>query len=233
MLNLERCTLTYPTLASLHHLPEIVNAMVTDQVLIMTTVGYAKNGTFTKKLMLMWSMDLLLSPELQNLPVRIGMPSRHKSGARGGPVLGHKPAGLIANSARVTKCFWAHRASSPLRGLFCRAMEAFPAWSVGTRVRIATNTIFLLTRCRFGRLDGVIGSDEVEEARGPVSGGSAWALASGFSRERRFGVEKRCVLIRFRGRGRFGGLRFGCGHGQELESLQVLLCWEGVFHKVR
>lgn len=119
-------------------------------------------------------MDLLLSPELQNLPMRIGMPSRHKSGARGGTVLGHKPARLKANSARVTKCFWAHGASPPLRGLFCRAMEAFPARRVGTRVRIATNTtIFLLTRCRFGRLDGIIGSDEVEEARGPVSGGSA------------------------------------------------------------
>lgn len=148
-------------------MPKIRYIVTMDQKII-TTVGYAKNGTLTKKVLLLCSMEILLSSELYNLPMRIGVFSGNKSRTRRRSVFGYKSTRLISNPTGIAQCFGAHRPSPPLRGFLGGAVEAFPA----RRVRIGTR-IRTLTLLRGRRFSVVTGGDEVEEARGPVAGSSA------------------------------------------------------------
>ena len=204
---------------------------------IITTVRYAENRTLTKKRLMMSPVELLLPPELQYLPMWIGMLRWYKCGARSGSVFGYEPTWLIADPTRITKGFWPHGPSPPLWGLFSRTVETLSTRRVWTRAHIGTRAL-LLGRRRFNGLachvTATVGVNEVEEARGPVSRGRAWALAPGFPRERRFVRQKRGVSGRFGGRRRFGSERLWYGVcGKEMERLEVLFGWEWVFHEVR
>jgi hypothetical protein len=151
-------------------------------------------------------MHLLLPPQLQDLPMRIGVLRGHKSWARSRSVLRHESSRLVPHPTSVTKGLRPHGPGPPLWGLFRPTMQTLP-----TRrgLRLVLLALSFLTRCRLGRRRqrllvcdvGLRGGGEVEEARGPVAWGGARALAAGLAGERCFGLKKRDVS----GRQRFGG----------------------------
>ena len=236
----------------------VMNQVIIAATTTTATVSYTENRSLIKKLLMLSSMHILLPPQLQNLPVRIRMLSGHKSRARSGSVLWHEPTRLEPNSASVAKRLWAHRPSPPLWRLFGATVETLPPWrGGGGGSGVHDYGLFFLGRRRFRRqyrllllllLFLVFWSCcccEVEEARGPVAGSGAWALATCLAWERRFGLEKRCVSWREKRFGwgwRFGGLGFrnGCGCGgrggsgpiEIVQGLKVLLGRERVLHKI-
>ena len=115
----------------------------------------------------MLPLNFLLSPHLQNLPVRVRVPRRHECRARGGTVFGYKPARLEPDPARVAQRLRAHGPGPPLRRLLGGAVEALPARSLGG--------VPLIVGRRFGGrgVGGWVGGGEEEEAGGPVAGGGA------------------------------------------------------------
>lgn len=88
-------------------------------------------------LQLLLPHHLFLSPELQHLPVRVGVLSQHECWARGRPVLRHKSAGLVAYAAGVAERFRSQRSCSPLRRLLWRAVRAPPHSSFRCRRRLS------------------------------------------------------------------------------------------------
>lgn len=149
-------------------MPKIGTVPTMDQEII-ATVGYAKNGTLTKKVLLLCSLELLLPSELHNLSMRIGVLCGNKSRTGSGSVFRHQPTRLVSDTAGIAQRFGAHRPGPPLRGFLGGAVEALPTRRIGARIRIG---LLLLGGCRFGGFGAVRGGDEVEEARGPVAGGS-------------------------------------------------------------
>lgn len=226
----------------------------------ISAIGYAKNWglTYQLLLLLLLSLHFLLPPQLQHFPVRIRMPCRHESWARCGSVFRHQPAWLITDATSITQRLWAHRPSPPLRSLLRRTMEAFPSRSFLT-------SLSFLRMCRFRsfwlsaaewvvRSGGVVSVGrwirrrKVKKARGPVAGGSAGTLATGFSGNRHVRGEnmgrRRIVTV---GNGNVGGCgrwRVGycgggcrsrfriCGRRYNLEVLQFV-AWEWFLHKIR
>lgn len=216
--------------------------MMTDHELI-STVGSAENRTLTHQLLLLLPLHVLLPPQLQNLPVRIRVPRRHKRRARRRTILRHQPPGLEPHTTRIAQRLRPHRPRPPLRRLLRAAVEAFSPGALRVQpLPLLHRRNLLLLRRRVG------GRDQMEEARGPVPRRRSRPLAPRLPRERGFRDEERRVagaVIRGErresvgGGGGFRSLRLGAygggsgGAGEQLQRSQLLFRGERVFHEIR
>lgn len=177
-------------LLNLDHVPKILTANATTMMMNHELITPVVNRNHHHRVRMV-GPDLLLPPELQNLPVGIRVLRRDKSGAGCRSIFRYQSTRLVTDSTCITECLWSQGASSPLWSLFRGTVKALSTWS----------------------LNGVpfLGGREVEEAGWPVARGHACALAAGFARDTDLGGVEWLGYLRG-----FGG---NCGGWDEMKIL--------------